>query len=228
MNRITGRTGWLVSVTIILVVTLGSPVLLVIIGKSLDADWAMAANVGDSYGFASAALAGLAFLGVAYSMLLQRHEVRASRMETHRNLQLELYRFAMNDPSLREVFFGKCEDGEHQRQMIYMNLWFQFLRTGYVEMGTTGERELRGDIVGLFSRSDSAIDYWEWSRSGWISTDTIRGSKDKRFIAIVDSIYLTAVRNRSTDAGTESGDERGSATRGIPGHQGGSDPDPEG
>lgn len=195
MRGLKKGSGWVASITLILLLTLISPALLFNLSHMSGPDWTTIGNIGQAYGFASAALAGVAFLAIAYSLLLQQQEVRASRFEAHRQLQMELVRMAMDDPSLMEILAGNSKGMELNRQYFYLNLWFQFLRTGFIETGSVTEGELRGDIRHFMS-SEAGMSYWQIARRGWVVFEPLRGRRDRKFREIAERTYQSILEHK--------------------------------
>jgi hypothetical protein len=84
------KAGWILAVSGIFIGTLLSPALLLGIDHILHTNWVTVSSIGQTYGFASAALSGLALLAVAYSLIIQQRESKAARAQNQRVLHTEL------------------------------------------------------------------------------------------------------------------------------------------
>ena len=73
----------------LLLLLLASPLALLAIQDSTD-QWELLGWIGQSYGWTSAALSGIAFLGIAASLILQSREATANREQNERNLHQSL------------------------------------------------------------------------------------------------------------------------------------------
>jgi len=121
----------------LLLLLLASPLALLAIQDSTD-QWELLGWIGQSYGWTSAALSGIAFLGIAASLILQSREATANREQNERNLHQSLLRLAMEDPLYMEVWMpaGLKENHDWQRQHMYVNLvlshWYSNWLTGAI------------------------------------------------------------------------------------------------
>lgn len=147
LARFSGKTGWLLAVSGVFVGTILSPVLLLGIDHLFHANWVTVSNIGQTYGFASAILSGLALLAVAYSLIIQQRESTVARIENQRILHTELIKMAIEDPSLMGVVLvDPAENIEVKRRRLFTNLFIQSMRISYAHSGVLSADAVRSEI----------------------------------------------------------------------------------
>lgn len=90
----------------------------------LPQNWEQLSLVGQTYGAASAVLAGLALLGIAATLALQIREMRNTREVALRQSNSELLRMAMENPEYLECWGTNFppDAGRADRQRMYTNM----------------------------------------------------------------------------------------------------------
>jgi hypothetical protein len=84
--------------------------------------WAELSDVGQAYGGVSAVLSGLAFCGVAASLLMQRRQARLAQIYSIRQRHFELVKLALDDPQYLFVDGPNEADDPNARLKVYANL----------------------------------------------------------------------------------------------------------
>ena len=107
-----------------------SPVLMSVLFVG-SVDWTQASIIGQAYGLASAVLGGLAFCGVAYSLILQRRETRIALLGTSFQQYLELTKLALDDPRFLYVQ-DRPPDRPHNDLFAYANLLLSSIYHGWL------------------------------------------------------------------------------------------------
>jgi hypothetical protein len=171
---------------LLLVGFFASPLILLLIDRAFDADWTRLANIGQTYGAASALLAGLAVGGVAASLAMQVRQVRISQIQAARMMHVELMQMLTADPVLRSTSPAAIGVSEDQwRRSIYTNLFFKYLEMGFL-IGHISEESLRQHFAVQF-RLEHVREFWRHTRETF-RTDADRGGP-RRFFQIVDEQY---------------------------------------
>jgi hypothetical protein len=196
MRGVKAGIGLSLAIMVVIILTLTSPLALVAINSIYRTDWAMIGNLGQAYGFASAALSGLAFLAVAYSIRIQQRDSRAFRREAHRPIHMELLRMAIEDPSLAGVTRpDPSESLESKRRYLYANLYVQFWRVNFAHTRVMNESDVKGEAQNLFS-GEAGREYWKRSRAGWLIYERPGATaRERRFIELLDHVYEESVRH---------------------------------
>jgi len=127
MNReIPGRT--VAAVALAATLTIGFVTLIVAspwLTRALvdqSGDWGDVSDIGQAYGGVSAILSGLAFCGIAGSLILQWRQVRQNHLMTARERHFELMRLSLDgDPGLLAGLLGVPD--ATARQWVIRNLW---------------------------------------------------------------------------------------------------------
>lgn len=151
-------------------------------------DWDELSNVGQAYGGVSAILAGLAFCGIACSLLLQWRQVRQSQLMTLRERHFDLVKMGLEDSELLVIPFkgGRPED---MRKWTAYNLWVSYWAMLW-DTRAADRPTLRGLLYNLFT-DPSAAAWWSATRmNGWHLG--ARGRRIK-FLAIADEAHRMAL-----------------------------------
>jgi hypothetical protein len=176
----------LVSVGLVVV----SPWVLRALGGA-DLDWTRLSDIGQTYGAVSAVIAAVALLGVVASLVIQRKEAKAARVNAQREHHVELMRMAMDDPVYMNVFGPYLtESFERERQLTYVNLLIAQWYTEYDIGEPSGDHSLRAAAVDVF-KSPPGRRYWEMAGPYW--RDNYRGRRARRFQRILDDAYREAL-----------------------------------
>lgn len=170
------------AVIAVVAVVVASPWLMKSVAEGSD-DWHELSDVGQAYGGVSAILSGLAFCGIAVSLLLQWRQVRLTRTMTERERHFDLVQMAMDDPSLLFTDRPGITLADRRKRM-YINLWVShwamLWQTGSLDR--TSLRDLLDDIF----RNELARAWWVSVRSNW----TLDGTKRSQvFKAAVDEAH---------------------------------------
>jgi hypothetical protein len=160
------------------------------------ADWTVLGNIGQTYGAVSALLAGLALVGVAFSVGLQVRESRANRLEAGRTRHFELSKIALEDPLFTQVEPVPDDlDVNTRRLIIYINLQLQFWKMLW-DFGELSEVELRRSIAPrLFA---TPIGQYYWLKFGLRREGLLAATRsDHRFEGIMNEVYRESVKDKS-------------------------------
>ena len=177
----------------------------------LKINWLKLSNVGQTYGAVSALLSSFALVGIAISLLYQSRDNQNAREQTTRNLQFELIRMAMGDPSLMTASGAPWDldipsDSSSIRQFLYVQLWVSFLG-GNFTIGELPESAVRHIAGHELFRSEAGRNYW--AAVGQAQTTNSSGRR-KRFFHILDDEYRKAISSGiSTATPIKAGDSRG-------------------
>ncbi|MFW5416782.1 hypothetical protein J0910_09190 [Nocardiopsis sp. CNT-189] len=149
--------------------------------------WERLSFIGQTYGAASALLAGVALIGVAATLVLQARETRLSRENALRESNAELLRMAMEDPVYAACWGENLTDvgGIAQRQSMYTNMILSQWEMAY-ESRSIDDAHLRALAARLFA-GRVGWDFWSEAREVRISTAGTRRSR--RFHAILDEEF---------------------------------------
>ena len=174
-------------------------------------NWLQLSNIGQTYGAVSALLSSFALVGVAVSLLYQSRDNQNAREQTTRNLQFELIRMAMGDPSLMTAGGAPWDldipsDSSSVRQYLYVQIWVSFLG-GNFTIGELPESAVRHIAAHELFRSEAGRNYWAAVGQLQIANST---GRRKRFFRILDDEFNKAmssgipaakpIRERSAEA----------------------------
>ncbi|GAA2488851.1 hypothetical protein Ahu01nite_022980 [Winogradskya humida] len=168
-------------------------------------EWRELSDVGQAYGGISAILSGLAFCGIAVSLLLQWRQVRLTQLLATRERHFELVKLGLEDPSL--IFptsLGRTV--VERRQVAYFNLWVSYWAMLW-DASDMGALEARVHFDELFGE-EVALNWWTRSGATW-STDPDR--RRRTFMAIAHAAYRDAISARIDERDrtmSEAGDNR--------------------
>jgi hypothetical protein len=171
------------------------------VGRS--ADWVQLSNIGQAYGGVSALLSGLAFCGVACSLILQWRQVRLTQIMAVQDRQFELVKLAINDPDLG-FSFGTDLPFEEKRRWQASNLWVAHWAMQW-EMGMLSEPVLRVAFEEHFKHNAVARDWWMNSGPTWHPHPDRRL---RRFLAIADESFRRALAAERSHGESGTGGER--------------------
>ncbi|QVQ53163.1 hypothetical protein J4H86_05080 [Spiractinospora alimapuensis] len=158
-------------------------------------DWEQLSLVGQTYGAASALLAGLALLGIAATLVLQLREVRNSREIALRESNSELLRMAMDDPAYRACWGTNfpADASTADRQRMYTNMIFSQWESAF-ESGAMGEAVIRA-VARKVLAGRIGWEYWRDVREIRLSTSETR--RARRFHRIIDDEFHALPEPRS-------------------------------
>ncbi|MGA2825135.1 MAG: DUF6082 family protein [Streptosporangiaceae bacterium] len=178
-----------------------SPLFLQQIEKIKGISWSNLANVGQTYGAASAILSAIALIGIALSFTLQLRQSRTERIRLVRDRRIQLLETVIDAPHLYGPVIGMSEEvtADQERRNLFTSMWVDYSRMGY-ELGILTEAMLRGEILpGLF-RNEAGRQWWNAASHTW-TEDQMLTRRDRRFIRIVKEEYVVAqARGKKADA----------------------------
>jgi len=182
---------WLLSGTLVLVVgaVTMSPFLMANL-SSEGLPWQQLADIGQTYGGASALLSAVALCGVVASLLFQRRQVRQGLVEMDRHQHFEIMRIALERPELIEVLDARNATNPHADKELFANLMMMYWLAVW-ELGAVDEAELRAMAVDMFA-SETARRWWSRVGGVWIGTHGRR--ERRRFISIISAALAEAQR----------------------------------
>ncbi|MDS1270756.1 DUF6082 family protein [Lipingzhangella sp. LS1_29] len=153
----------------------------------LPQDWQELSLVGQTYGAASAVLAGLALLGIVATLVLQVREMRNTREVALRQSNSELLRMAMDHPEYLECWGTNfpADAGRADRQRMYTNLIVSQWEMAY-ESGAMGDAMLRA-VARKVLAGPIGWEYWRDVRD--IRLDTAETRRAKRFHRLLDKEF---------------------------------------
>lgn len=164
-------------------------------------NWILLGNVGQTYGFVSAFLSGLAFLGIAISIFYQGRQITVSQLQATRTLQLELLKLSYEHPDLQESWSRSLDTPYPEwRKRTYMNLIFMYLRMGYV-MHESTDAGLHRTMANRF-KTRRGREYWSNARTAFLAGAGSR--RDKNFFRIADQEYSRALQGPPLEEAVES------------------------
>lgn len=149
--------------------------------------WERLSFIGQTYGAASALLAGLALIGIVATLVVQARETRNARERALRDSNSELLRMAMENPEYRECWGENFPegDGTAQRQAMYMNMILSQWEMAYDSRAIEDEL-LRAMARKVFS-GEVGWRFWQQARRIRISTAATR--RARRFHRILDEEF---------------------------------------
>jgi hypothetical protein len=146
-------------------------------------DWAELSTVGQVYQGATALLTGVAFAGVATSLLLQWHQTRVSQLVATRERHFELIKLALDDPRYFTVLGGELDPLE-----VYAHLMVSHWKLAW-DLGELDDTALRGHAGELFG-SPVSRKWWNTVRPYWASNDRRRS---RTFVRIMNEAFEKAL-----------------------------------
>ena len=187
-----------------------SPLLLARFATLFQFDAGVAAQVGGSYGAASALLSAIALCMVALSALLQVRQTRIGQLQASRTLQLELLRMAMDKPEYRSVLGDefKALTPTAWREHAYLNLWVMYLQMAFLTGAVSAAGVYRIALGEVFG-SRKGLDYWTTAEPSFRAEASTRGHK--RFLGILRRACAEGLRLRAEAERPVPGPARGGA-----------------
>jgi Family of unknown function (DUF6082) len=192
MLRRTGRSAvLLLAAASVLVLVVASPLALEGLGSLHRLNWVQLSYIGQTYGAASALLAGLALVGVVGSIVLQTRAINAGLAQDSRQHHAHLVEMALTDPVYQRAW-GRDPASfapDSYRQRVYLNLIFSYWQRDYRINGIQ-EGELRSYLVQVF-RGEAARLWWD--DTGQSRRASAKNRRDKRFCLVVDEEFQKAI-----------------------------------
>ncbi|GAA4633133.1 hypothetical protein GCM10023196_069480 [Actinoallomurus vinaceus] len=167
-----------------------SPFALTYLNVRKSTDWNQLSAIGQTYGAASALLAGLALLGIAASLVFQAREAKATREQALRALHGDLMKMAMEDPLYRACWgaFFSSEDEDAQRAHMYVNMIINHWLLMW-ELNAITEEHLRAIARVVLS---GEIGHRFWSDGRDLRMASAGTKRERRFNRILDEEYRKA------------------------------------
>ncbi|GGM29632.1 DUF6082 family protein [Dactylosporangium sucinum] len=174
---------------VLVVLVVASPLLLAGVG-SASVDWHLLADVGQAYGATTAVLSGLAFCGVAVSLLLQWRQNRITQVHSLRQRHFELVRLALDDHRYLFVEGRRPASDPDAVLKVYANLTVSHWAMCW-DMDAMTEDAVRAGATRLF---ESALAR-EWWQEYWPTY-----LKSRRRRAFVDLLTAACAQAAARDA----------------------------
>jgi hypothetical protein len=168
-----------------------APILLLRINEPVsDSDLSRMSDAGQAYGGLSALLSAVATIAVATALLMQIQQIRISRAQGARMMQLQLMNMLIEHPEVRPVSPGLhgIPTGQRSRD-IYTNLVLRYLEMAY-EIGYLPAETIRTELRMQFTVDDIRR-FWERTRP--IQLTSVHSKARRRFIQLVEGAYEEAV-----------------------------------
>lgn len=174
---------------VILFLVVGSPFALNLL-TGFSSNWSVLSNIGQTYGAISALLAAMGLAGVVVTIFIQVNESRRDRADVMRSRHFDLYRMAMDDPSLTEISHSAAQRPvEERRVVIYTNFQLEYWRMLW-EIHELPASTLRGYAEDMF-RTQPGRTYWKEFGVARKSLKT-GGRRERSFLRILDEEYEKA------------------------------------
>lgn len=203
-RRVSRLLGLLLALVAVLSLVVLSPLAVATINPDGSADWQRLADVTQTYAAVSAVLALLALAGVAFSLLFQARELRASREQTLRVLHTDLIRMAMEDPLYMRCWGHRPSMTDDQRrQFMYINLMVSLWEMTYETSGMN-DQQAHAVTASLFETEEGR---WFWQNSRTMRKRVATDRRLRRFYGILDEEYQRATPPSPTPAPAASGPE---------------------
>lgn len=153
---------------------------------SLESNWALLSNVGQTYGAISALLTAVGLSGVAVSIAIQVRESRRSRLDSIRARHYELYKSTIDDPDLSETSYDSIgiSSLKERKKMVFINLQLQFWLMLW-EIDAMPESSLRCHAANVFKTASGSA-YWRRFGPTPVATG---GRREAKFYHIVNEEY---------------------------------------
>jgi len=170
----------------------GSPLALAIVDRWWQPNWRRLADIGQTYGAASAVFSALAVTGVAVGLIYQARQLRLARVQAARDKHEQLLTLVMGEPETYGTMLGRrlaAMPSVELRRYLYWLMAFNYFKFGY-ESGVISEHDLRVDGLPAYFASADGRRHWE-TMSGYL--DPRAPAVHRRFRAIVEDEYQKAV-----------------------------------
>lgn len=176
-----------VAFTVVLVIV--SPIVLVLVDKVPGVNWPRLAEIGQTYGAASALFAALALFGVAGSLVVQGRQVRLAQVQAARSLQVELMKMAMDDSDLTPLWAYSAQgDQSRARRSMFLQLTFKYFEMLYTT-GLVDSQSLRNTMRYRFMNAEVRT-YWQ--RVHEIYRQEAVNAAERRFVNLVQDEWRQA------------------------------------
>ncbi len=186
-----------------LLLLLGSPLILVVVDSWLHIlPWDRLTEIGQSYTGVAALLSGAALVGIAYSIRLQTQQIAVMRSQAVREMQFNLLRLAMEDPSMA-IMRAPAEVEAEYRKRVYIVQIIRYLEFAYAS-GELSESSLRSTLINEILADSTVRSQWTtMMRPVWGSTHEAGTRAQRRFLTIMDDSCAAAEDLAASRSGTE-------------------------
>lgn len=176
-----------------LLLVIFSPLGLRALARSLDLNWLVLSNVGQTYSAVSALITALALGGVAISLWYQARDVSATRSQAARTFHFELLHMELEDEELMRASgapWGLAipADFKSLRVHIFAHMWVSFWESQYI-LGEMPEELVKASALELFG-GKVGREYWQ--ATGAQNFSSAKGRRLK-FYEIVNEEYKNAI-----------------------------------
>jgi len=152
------------------------------LGRSWDLDWSDIGEISEASG---ALLSGVALIGVAVSLRMQRRQNQISTFEALRSIRGTLLQFAIEKPRFLRLW-GYGSDVEATQDAAYASMVFSYLKMAFVLRFLSGQ-----ELVSFCRRAfaePAMANFWGQAREDYLHNLATAGGR--RFALIVDQEYL--------------------------------------
>jgi hypothetical protein len=152
----------------------------------------------------STLISSIALLGVAMSLLLQARQLRTSQIQATRAAQIELIKFALDNPAMTDELAGPHDSATFVND-TFRNWYVTYLSLGYENRALSKSR--LQSLVGVLLEAESSRRWWAAVRRTYDDGATSR--REREFFSIVDGEFQRVSR---TFEAAENGDVPPDAT----------------
>ncbi|WP_131101350.1 DUF6082 family protein [Streptomonospora litoralis] len=158
--------------------------------RGISGDWEGLSVVGQTYGAASALLAGLALVGVVATLVVQARETRMARELALRDSNSELLRMAMENEEYAECWGANMSatGSKAQRQSMYTNMIVSQWEMAF-DSRAVNDEHVRTLARNLFV---GPVGWEYWNRVREVRLHTAGTRRSRRFHRILDEEFQRA------------------------------------
>ena len=136
----------------------------------------------------STLISSIALAGVALGLILQARQLRASRIQAARTAQIDLLKFAIDNPTMVNELEG-AEDVEGFVKGVVRNWYFSYLSMSY-DNKTITKASLQKIAQTVFA-AEAARKWWAEAAGSFDEVATSR--REKEFFTIVDAEFQRVI-----------------------------------
>ncbi|MBL7257955.1 DUF6082 family protein [Paractinoplanes lichenicola] len=172
----------LIVIPVALAVILISPLFFWLLLHRDGTSWSELADIGETYGAASAILSALAVAGVAAGLLFQSQQLRLSRLHHVRSVQRELMMKLVDRPDIAEAinYFGNTTADRGRRAFIVSLFHYAYLT---YEAGLAPMANLTNEVFPALFGSEEIRHFWHDHRLAWLEPDGDAGMREFALLA---------------------------------------------
>lgn len=190
ISKLLLATALIVTLAVLCYLVALSPMLMTAIYED-DRDWSKLANIGETYGIASALLAVFALAVVMLSLIIQVKQLRYMRRNDYRKRVRETVVMALEEPGFAQCWGARFAP-DHVNEGLFFYSSFVVLNWSYAwEDRLISEPKLRQLLRAFFS---SEVPRMYWERNGDWHQPRRRWPRRRRFLDIVNEEYLRAIK----------------------------------